>query len=354
MKILIVGSWVSAVYEEPLYQAFKELSYNAHSFEWAPFLNFETGSNKYDVKGGRVRSIWYRFQNKYIFGPAIFKINKELVKKIKNENYDIVFLYRATHIWEKTVKEIKKTKAKVFIYNNDDPFTSSLPKYVYRHYSKALKFADWIYAYREKNLIDYNKLGFKNCSILMSNFIIKNNFPISTIRKNYDVIFIGHYEKDGRDEVLFNLMKDSSLKIGLWGQNWTASQHYNYFCEYMGEKIRPLFGSQYNEMINKGKIALVFFSKINNDGYTRRCFEIPAAKTMMLCEHSTQMERMFTSDKEIVFFKSSEEVYQKVKDLLKFQQKTEEISKNGYQRLIQDKHEIKDRAQEIIKQYKLL
>ena len=354
MKILIVGSWVSAVYEQPLYQAFKDLNHDVHSFKWSHFFQFTPGSNKYDVENGFLKSIWFRFQNKYIFGPAISRLNKELILQAKENKYELIFLYRATHVWESTVKKLKETGAKIMIYNNDDPFTSHLPKYIYRHYNKALKHADWIFAYREKNIQDYHLLGYKNCSLLMSSYISKNNFHIPKAEKVYDVIFIGHFEEDGRDKVIYELMNIPELKIGLWGQNWQSSEYYEKFKAYMHQDIQPLFGKDYNLTINKAKIALVFFSKINNDGYTRRCFEIPATKTLMLCEYSDKMEKMFTSNYEAIYFKDKSEINHKIEKLLNSSRNSEKISyiaNNGYLRLMKDRHEITDRANEIINTY---
>lgn len=351
LKILIVGSWVSGVYEEPLYQALKNQHYDVHTFKWATFLNFDVGSNVYDTKKGVIKSIWYRLQNKFILGPSIFKINKSLVKRANSEKYDIVFLYRATHIWAKSVKSIKTTKAKIFIYNNDDPFTNNLPIYIYRHYKRTLPLADWIFAYRKKNITDYNKLGLKNSSLLLSSYINQSNYPIPNVNKDYDIIFIGHFENDGRDDAILELMKDSEIKVGLWGQNWAASKHYSFFCKYMKSDIKALFGSNYNQMINRSKVALIFFSKINNDDYTRRCFEIPAAKTMMLCEYSSQMASLFTENLEIEFFKSNDEIHGKLKRLLEDNTRIKNTSERAYQRLIQDKHEISDRAAQVISQF---
>jgi spore maturation protein CgeB len=353
MKILIVGSWVSATYEQPLHDAFEDLSHDVHSFKWSNYLKFISNSNKYDVQEGKLKSIWYRFQNKYIVGPSIIEINKSLSKIVVEGSFDLIFLYRATHIWEKTVKEFKVNGAKVMIYNNDDPFTLQLPKYIYRHYFASLKHADWIFAYRTKNIRDYKELGFSNCSLLRSSYIKTKNFPIPHIEKDYDVIFIGHFENDGRDSLIYQLMQTDGIKVGLWGQNWAASRHYSFFKKYMKTEIEPLFGNKYNEMMNRGKIALVFFSKINNDGYTRRCFEIPAAGTMMLCEYSKQMEEMFTQNSEIMYFTSNADAQTKIKYLLENPQKINKIMNLGRKRLIDDNHEITDRAKEILSNVQL-
>lgn len=354
MRTLIVGSWVTATYEEQLFQAFKQLSHDVHAFRWGDFFNFVPLSNTYDSKKSKVSSIWNRFQNKFIVGPSVVRINTQLLKKVRTIEPDVVFLYRATHIWPSTIRKIKKLGVKVMIYNNDDPFTAKLPKYVYRNYLKSLKYADWIFSYRSKNIDDYAKLGFTNTSILRSSYTETNNFQIPDINKEYDIIFIGHFENDGRDEVLLNLLKQERLNVGLWGQNWRASKYYNEIVSHLGYEIGPLFGKSYNETINKAKMALVFFSKINNDGYTRRCFEIPAAKTMMLCEYTKEISTLFKEGSEVEFFRDNQELMDKVLKYSSDKELLASVSNGGYNRLIKDGHEIKDRAKEIIDIYNKL
>ncbi len=348
MKILIVGSWVSPIYEQNLYDALSELSAHVEAFSWAKYLGFKTCSNIYDSQGSFFLSIWNRFQNKFITGPAIYKINKALIKKVQQEKPDIIFFYRATHIWQGSVKECKNLGCKILIYNNDDPFNISLPKYIYRHYLKTLQYADWIFSYRAKNIKDYQQLGYKNSSILRSSYNKKINFPMSN-EKKYDVVFIGHFENDGRDKILLNIMKKTKANIGLWGQNWENSSLYDELCSLLNKKeIKGVFGDKYNLLLNQSKMALVFFSKINNDGYTRRCFEIPATKTMMLCEYSDEISSLFEADKEAVYFQNPEDLIEKIHYYLSHPDEIALIAQKGYERLLRDGHDTTDRAKEVI------
>lgn len=64
-------------------------------------------------------------------------------------------------------------------------------------------------------------------------------------------------------------------------------------------------------IINKAKIAIVFLSHINYDSYTRRCFEIPAAKTLMIAPYNDEMASLFIDGKEAVFYHNAEEFVDK-------------------------------------------
>lgn len=347
MKILIVGSWISQTYEEPLYAAFCSLGIEAIKFKWGPFFGFPPLSNTYDNPKSFVHSIWYRAQNKFIIGPTLWRINNSLLRSVKKERPDAIFLYRATHIWASTIQKIKESNVKILVYNNDDPFTEKVPHYVYRHFLKSLPLADWIFSYREKNIFDYKNLGFNNVSLLRSSYTKEINFPLNNAEKEYDIIFIGHFEDDGRDKYILELLEKTSLKIGLWGLNWRSSSLYSKLRKHFKNDICSLFGAAYNEAINKSEAALVFLSKINNDGYTRRVFEIPAAQTAMISEYSNEIKDMFEDEVEVLLFKNMSELLEIAKKIEMDKSFIRKIAHNGYLRLKKDGHEIKDRALQI-------
>ncbi|MDQ7083778.1 MAG: glycosyltransferase [Sulfurovum sp.] len=171
---------------------------------------------------------------------------------------------------------------------------------------------------------------------------------MSTDKYKCDVVFIGHYEDDGRDEAI-KLLIDNGIDLKLYGTEWDKSKYYDFFRDRLSE-IKPVY-NDYNLALNSTKIALVFLSKLNNDTYTRRCFEIPATKTMMMAEYSDDLNTMFSEGKEADYFKTKEELLGKVQYYLAHQDTLTEVSENGYQRLLRDGHEIRNRVKEVISTY---
>jgi spore maturation protein CgeB len=107
-------------------------------------------------------------------------------------------------------------------------------------------------------------------------------------------------------------------------------------------------GDEYNYTINRFQIALVFLSKLNHDTYTRRCFEIPATKTLMLCEYSDDMNSLFPENECAVYFRSKEDLAEKIKYLLCNPGEIDRIAKNGFERLKVIGGSEVDRCSEII------
>lgn len=350
MKLLLVADWHGKIYAEAFYNGFKKLGIETYKFSWKEYFKHYQYAEFYATDNNIFKSIYYKFQNKYLVGPVLKKINNDLLRLVKEILPDLVFIYRGTHIYPETLKQIKiKTNALIFGYNNDDPFSDIHPKYLWRYFIKCLPYYDHIFAYRPKNIKDYLNLGFKKVSILMPYYVKEFNYPIKKIQHNCDVIFIGHYEPDGRDDAI-KLLIENDINVKLYGTGWKSSKFYRYFLKKLGS-IKPIYGDKYNVALNLAKIALAFFSKINNDVYTRRCFEIPATKTMMISEYTDEMNRLFREGIEAEYFRNHKELLKKVKYYLSNPEKIKIIAEAGYKRLLSEGHEVTDRCRQIINVY---
>ena len=350
MKILIVGDWHSQIHEEPVFQAFKKLGHETFRFSWHQYFKI---SSKQSLKC-MSRDVFYKFQRKYIVGPTIQKINSDFYRKVEEIKPQFIFIYRGTHIWPKTIRKVKALYPKITIagYNNDDPFSKKYHAFLSRHYLRAISVNDWIFAYRQKNILEYKRLGYSNVSLLRSYFIKEKNYPVSdmqTQKYKTDVIFAGHYEDDGR-EYYIKAVLDAGIKFKLFGPEWERSQYYQYFINKL--KTIPYLTNDYNLALNSAKIALVFLSKLNNDTYTRRCFEITAAGTFMLSQYTDDLDSMFKQGVEAEYFRDKEEMLDKIRYYLKHNDKREKIAQAGYERLLRDGHEVTDRAGEILRVYR--
>ena len=338
IKILVVGSFKYQIYSKALFDAFKNLGQNTQSYDL----------DKFDYSGTNfILNFCERFQKRFVIGPKIKKINDDLLHTIQNEEINLIFFYRAIEIKATTIRKIKNLNCTIFSYNNDDPFSGIPSKAYWNNYMQSTNFCDHNFVYRNKNLIDFNKRGIKNVSILRSYYIKKNNYPLN-IKKTMDVIFIGHFENDGRDEYIKALIEAGINVTVFGGELWKKAPLYDEIKHVIKEKQT---GKNYNITINKAKIALVFLSKINSDTYTRRCFEIPATKTLMLSEYSEYLNSMFEDNKEAVYFTNKEDLLIKCKYLLDNPSKIKEIGNAGYERLLKDNHSAESRAKEILKIY---
>ena len=71
----------------------------------------------------------------------------------------------------------------------------------------------------------------------------------------------------------------------------------------------------------------------------------------MLSEYSEDLNSMFEENKEAVYFSTKEELLIKCKHLLDNPSKIKAIGNAGYERLLNDGHNVESRAKEILKIY---
>lgn len=342
MVILVVGSFKRAFYAPAFYHAWQSLGYRVYKID----------SDDYILKGKNpLLGILNRIQEKYHVGVPLLKYNEDIVKDVKQLKPAFVFLYRCHDVFDSTLKKIRKETV-IFSYNNDDPFSTNIQNHFKGHYISNSRFCDLVYVYRKKNIEDFRKIGISKTKVLLPYYMSSTNFPISDTDKHIPIAFVGHFEDDGRDEVIKS-MHDAGLPVTIYGKDYwiTKSKLYNELKTIIKE---PKSGAEYNALLNQIQIALVFLSKRNNDTYTRRCFEIPAAKTLMLAPYTRDMDELFPEGGCAVYYRSTDDLIEKCRYLLSHPEDVKRIADAGYERLkIIGGSEI-DRCKEIIKDYETI
>lgn len=338
MKVLFIGDSPSEQYVKAFYENCKK--YNgiiASLFSYGVL---------------RKKSFFTRFEMHFKNGLLIFGLNRRLINECKREQYDLVFVYYSTILYGKTIKKIHESGCKVFMYCNDNPFACKYKSYIWRHFKKQIPYYDIIYSYRNSNIDDYLSFGAKKTELMMPYYIATRNYFVPDENIDFDVpevVFIGHNERDGREEYIKKVL-EYGICVGL-NPSWERIS-----AGYPNAIILPynITVSRYNETINKAKIAIVFLSKLNEDTYTRRCFEIPVTKTMMIAQYTDDLSGIFKENEEIVFFRNKEDLATKIKYYLAHADERERIGKAGYSRVIDNGYEVTDRIDKIMADYREL
>ena len=336
MKILVVGDGHSTIHEVAVANAFENLGHEVYTFYWKDYFK-----NKNLLIG-----LWYRLQNKFIIGPIVTRINKDLLKYAVAVDPDLIFIYRGTHIVRHTLIDLKSKhpNCDLFGYNNDDPFAKGHHFWLWRHFMKCVAEYDLVFAYRKHNIQEYYDHGAKRVKLLMPWFIPGTDRPKPYVKERetrYDVLFVGHYEADDRIDYIKSIA-ESDLKFGLFGPDWARAPRYSWLDRY--QPVSPLKGENYQNTICSSKIVLCFLSKLNRDTYTRRCFEIPAMGVFMLCQYSDDLALMFDEDVDVVFFRSPEDMMEKIQFYTKNNELRTKIATNGMKRVVRDKHDVLSRV----------
>src|SRR3989442_8665167 len=122
-----------------------------------------------------------KFQNKFLIGPFITRINRYLIKAVDHIQPDLIFVYRGTHITRSALQTIKRHHPATILigYNNDDPFSDSCSYWLWRHFLAAIPEYDLVLAYRHSNVTDFVRAGAKRVHVLRSWFMPERNHPVS-------------------------------------------------------------------------------------------------------------------------------------------------------------------------------
>ena len=334
IKILFVGDTSYDMYVKAFFKSALNISnIEAYLFD---FKMLNTCNSK--------NNILLRSERHFKKGIYTSHINQMLLNQVEQLRPDIVFLYACDAIFPKTVQKISKITY-VAVYNNDNPFSNHYKSYVWENVIGSIKYADWVYSYRESNIQQYYDVGAKRVSLMRSYYISERNYYVDDEAIELevpDVCFIGHYENDDRLEFISALMSEG-IEVP---EDWKK-----YFTNPVAIVFLPDVIKNYNLLLNKAKIAIVFLSKINCDTYTRRCFEIPVAKTVMVAPRTKDIESLFEEDKEVVLYDGKEDFVYKIQDLLKNAEKRTRIAEAAYNRVLRDGHEAKDRVCQMIEDY---
>jgi spore maturation protein CgeB len=343
MKILIAGDWRWSIYEKAFSQALSELGHHVTSFVFSKFLKGRIGHYTSAIP---------------IPGPALLKINSHLLNKAKVDQPDVILVWRGTHVLPIIIKKLNRAGFHTVSYNNDDPFGpivhGNVPwhhHFLWYWYRRSLKYYQQNFFYREVNVKEARQYGVYKGRVLKPYFIPEKDKPFELSeydkeRFSCDVVFIGHYEPDGREKYISALV-NGGLHVRLFGGHYWTKEVLGDLSSYFDD-VYPVYGEDYTKALCSAKICLSFLSKLNRDTYTRRCFEIPACGCLLLCERTDDLKEMFVEGEEAVFFSSKEELVEKALWLVNHEDEIKRIAVAGKNRVWKDGHDVKSRAAEFL------
>lgn len=349
MRVLVAGDWHSDLHEEEVCKSLRRLGHEVLEFKWHHYFAFASQSPRTLV------AICKRIQNKFVLGPLIARLNKDFLDYVLNSKPQAIFIYRGTHLTEKSLRAVRLAlpSCKLIGYNNDNPFAPMQPKYFWRHFISSIPQYDLMLAYRHENLKDFTGAGARKVDLLRSwylndkhtNYVLT---PQEQLEFSSDVVFVGHFEDDGRLECLEEVAKAGvDLRIFgppyEWNKRLKKSKELRHLCP-----VRLVWREEYVKAIAGAKIALCFLSKLNQDTYTRRCFEIPAIGTLLLSESSEDLQGLYRKGIDADFFKTKDELMLAIRKYLGDDDLRAKVALSGQQRVIADRHDIDSRMSLLI------
>lgn len=310
MKIAVIGNYRWEHYQQALLDGFCSLEESRDSIP--------------------IKLDYYPFWN--IVG--VFQNTLKLFYAVRKEKPNAAFLYRVDYVFPIILKIIKKcVGTKILLFHNDDPYRKP-PRRTIKHifFLRSLKYSDITYVYRDINIEEAKKWGAPIVKLLRAYYYSKFNgisFPSNNFGgKQKRIVFIGHYEADSRIDYLDALFR-AGVDIHIYGHDdWRiVFERYKWPITHLHPAV---FGREYRNSLNSAYAALAFFSEKNRDNYTRRCFEIPMAHTLLIAPRTDYMNSTFRDGENAVLFSDANELVEKANEVLNNQDRTKAITEKGY------------------------
>ena len=331
LKIVLAGEWLYPYYEQALSDGFHRLGAQVTPFRTRQYL-YARGQGT--------------LQKSMKYGPAINRLNRALLKLVDEVRPDVVFLFICHHVYAGTIRQIKLRHPRTVVvsYNHDNPFEDGRKFLRWRHYLAHAKLCDLNYFVRPRTVDHARQAGIPNPRMLMHFYVRDFHRPLPGAPEDYrhDVLFVGHYEPDGRGELLSHLLLHG-IAVRIFGNRWEELPR-NSPIRRLHPPIAMVSAEDYVKLLAGAKIALVFLSGVNRDPYTIRCFEIPACNTFMLAPRTPEIQALYQEDQEVVLYANKDELLEKIQKYLGDPEARTRIAEAGRQRCLRGHHSHVDRC----------
>jgi spore maturation protein CgeB len=283
----------------------------------------------YTPRGRVLGALAYRFPA----GPFITRINRDLLRSVRDTKPDVVFFDKPVHFTPSTIQEIKKTGALTVSYNQDNPFGPRKDP-CWRQFFRVYRLFDLHCLFRKADVARFSGLNLPWISTMFS-FEPSIHFPPpqgwNDSDRSRDVSYIGSPHED-RPQFLRCLAESKNIPLLIAGPRWEKFLPAELLARYVSHGY--LSDAQYRETIWKSKINLGFISHKNEDDIGHKCIEIAACGSFLLAVRSEGHSECFEEDQEAVFFSSVEECADKARYYLERPDLRDAIAARGRVRAV--------------------
>lgn len=299
--MLLIGSFGSGAIENIYLFNFQCLGWQVESFDiQTPFFQKLNSSVK------------NRIINRFSIKPLIQDINKEVLAFAKKVKPDFIFIFKGMELVPQTVEELKSNCKIIANFNPDHPFKVFSRGSGNSNVEKSLAFYDIHFSYA-KNIVNQlkNRLGkeafwipFGYDDRLVKRTYVQSQYPY--------VIFVGAYDVE-RYKILKEL-EDQQIKIFgdvKWkklGKGCSDGGLYQGKALYHEEYL-------YFTSASLGSINLLRKQNLVEQSHNMRTFEVPGFGGLLISQRTEEQQEFFEEWKEAIFFETTEELKQILKDI---------------------------------------
>ncbi len=325
MKILLTGN-IFHGYDLDLQDAIEELGHET-------VLLFNNIQGPFNVLRDLNKKIIYgilpsKYNVNYFKTKSIEKYNQDILKLIKNNNFDLVIFIGGKTVFEETLNNIKIPKVLWFM-DGIKYYDFLIPKF---------KLFDKLFFF-EPTDISFLKNKYDS-SLLNLGFSKKRFFPIN-FKKKYDLSFIGSYYEN-RNSLLARMSdyQYESIIIGDFKKSkneWIKKKNLK----------QQITIQETNQIFNTSKININIHHQQSIEGLNVRSFELLGTGNVQILENKKVAMELFDDGINCIFYENENEFVDKINFYLKNDTLLENIRKNAYEIAVNN-HTWNHRIQEML------
>lgn len=277
------------------------------------------------------------------------KWNQKFLQTCRDEKPDFVFIINGQFLMPETLRAVRQSGSKVFIFHADNPFPP-FPN-VRPEMSGAMCECDCYFIWSRSLLPRLLEAGAPRAEFLgfAWDAEVFPTQPLAT-QPQHDLIFIGGWDKE-REAFLEPLARRFDLKI--WGppywQHRTRPDSALRAC-WQGREVN---GAEVSRLASESKIVLNVLRAQNlPDGVIMRTYEVPGCGGFLLSTRTTGAQEIFpehppNGESGGAYFEGESECIRQIEHFLARDGERRDIARRAHEIVCQG-HEFEDRARQIL------
>ncbi len=295
------------------------------------------------------RTLAGRITRKLMRPVMINELRHRVSTVLRSMQPDAVFVFKGNYVTRDILGDVRAAGARSIMYYPDVSFHTHG-----KEIPLALPHYDHVFTAKTFGVADMTAHGVRSVSFLPPGFDPEIHRPmelVDTDRQRFecDVSFIGTWSPK-KEELLTSLhaaVPDARMRI--WGNQWEKRTGHALDDVVMGGEIT---GDDYARAICGSHICLGILSEqrkgaSSGDLITARTFQIPACGGFMLHEYTDEAALYFAEDAEAGFFRSPEDLADKIRAYLSDDDRRRQIAGAGHRRSIESDYSIDARMSHV-------
>lgn len=318
--------------------------------QFAGFLQTQNGIDVVRFAHDDIFSDWVgkslvnRFVNRMAPMIAGRSVNSELIRLVDQVQPDIVWLFKGSQIFPRTLRAIKDRGVLLVNLNADHPWEFAQRGSGTASVANGFHLYDVFFTYSEKIKQDVVQ-RYPDIAAYVIPFghnISDSDYAVLSQEKEVNrVCFIGN--PDPTRAAFLTELADADLAIDVFGSDWNRYLRPHQNLCLSGQVI----GDQYNATLRRYRVQLNMFRPHNANSHNMRTFEVPACGGVMLAPDSDEHRSFFEGGKEAFFYGSVDEAIQRCGELLGFPvESIDAVRQNARKRSVESGYTYPDRAEQ--------